>query len=157
MINFSRIENNLYLGSAPANSVDAARLKSMNVTAVLCLQSNDDFKAHRISLEKLQNAYSYNEIQFLRFPIQDFDETDLGNRLPEPVRALNNLLSVGHTVYLHCNVGVCRAPATLLAYLCHYRDMSIQAGLDYIREQRPQVNPYIGAVNRALIELQEGN
>ena len=59
MINFDSIEDNIFLGSAPQSSVDAARLKQMRVTAVLSLQSDADFKSHRIDWKKLQSAYQY--------------------------------------------------------------------------------------------------
>lgn len=153
MINFSRLEQNIFIGSAPQNSVDASRLKQMKITAVLSLQSDGDFKSHQIDWKKLQSAYQYNDITVQRFPIIDFDENDLGNKLADPVHALNALLAVGHRVYVHCNAGVCRAPATVLGYLCHYRDMNIDDGLEYIRSQRPQAHPYIGAVEIALKKL----
>jgi atypical dual specificity phosphatase len=153
MINFNRIEADIFLGSAPANSVDVARLATMKVTAVLSLQSDEDFKTHGINSTKLQSAYDYNRIVLQRFPILDFDEIDLGKRLARPVQSLNNLLSDGHRVYVHCNAGVCRAPATVLGYLCHYRGMSIEQGLEYIRQQRPQANPYLAAVRKSLDDL----
>ena len=153
MINFNKIEPNIFIGSAPQNEVDIARLKQMKVTAVLSLQSDGDFKSHRIDWVKLQSGYSSNEIAIQRFAIIDFDERDLGNKLAEPVKALNTILSQGHCVYVLWNAGVCRAPATVLAYLCHYRDMDIDQGLEYLRRNRPQVHPYISAVEKALGEL----
>lgn len=153
MINFDRIEDEIFVGSAPASSVDVARLKPLRITTVISLQSDEDFKTHRINFAKLQSAYNYNNIALLRYPILDFDEQDLGKRLAEPVKALNRLVSAGHRVYVHCNAGVCRAPATVLGYLCHYRGMSIDEGLAYIRQFRPQANPYISAVKRALEDL----
>jgi len=153
MINFDRIEENIFLGSAPQTSVDVARLKQMKITAVLSLQSDADFSSHRIDWNKLQSNYQYNEITVQRFAIIDFDESDLGNKLADPVKALNALLAVGHRVYVHCNAGVCRAPATVLGYLCHYRGMDIDEGLEYLRRSRPKVHPYISAVEKALIEL----
>ena len=155
MINFDSIEDNIFLGSAPQSSVDAARLKQMKVTAVLSLQSDADFKSHRIDWKKLQSAYQYNDITIERFAIIDFDENDLAEKLAEPVKALNTLLAVGHRVYVHCNAGICRAPATVLAYFRHYRGMSIEEGLDYLRQSRPRVHPYIGAVEKALAQLKE--
>lgn len=155
MINFSQIESDIFVGSAPQNSVDVSRLKQMKVTAVLSLQSNDDLLTHKIDWKKLQSAYQYNDIVVQRFAIIDFDESDLAQKLPEPVRALHQLLSIGHRVYVHCNAGVCRAPATVLTYLCYARGMSMQQGLDYIRRNRPQAHPYIGAVEKALQSLAE--
>lgn len=153
MINFDQIEENIFLGSAPQTSVDATRLKQMKITAVLSLQSDADFKTYRIDWKKLQSAYQYNEITVQRFPIIDFDESDLGNKLAEPVQALNELLMRQHRVYVHCNAGICRAPATVLGYLCHYRNMTIDDGLEYLRQSRPKVHPYIGAVEKALSDL----
>jgi len=66
------------------------------------------------------------------------------------------MLAIGHRVYVHCNAGVCRAPATVLGYLCHYRGMTVDHGLEYLRAKRPQVHPYIGAVEKALEKLSAG-
>ena len=98
MINFDRIEKNIFLGSAPQNSIDAGRLKQMKITVILSLQSDADFKSHKIDWPKLQSVYQHNDINMQRFAIVDFDEADLGNKLAEPVKALNALLTVGHRV-----------------------------------------------------------
>lgn len=152
-MNFSRIGQGIYLGSTPQNMVDVGRLKQMKASAVISLQSDADIKAHHIDWQKLKNAYRDNDIFFQRFPIVDFDEQDLGKKLPKPTRALSELRRLDHQVYVHCNAGICRAPATVLAYLCHYKKMSIEQGLEFIRQQRPQANPYIAAVELALVEL----
>ena len=154
MINFNQIEDSIFIGSAPQNDLDVARLAKMGITAVVSLQSDHDLTAHRIDWEELQRDYQNNNIDIQRFPIIDFDEVDLGNRLPEPIRALASLIDAGHKVYVHCNAGICRAPGTVLGYLCHYRQMTVDQGLGYIRKNRPQANPYKNAVVRALTNLQ---
>lgn len=153
MINLNQIETDIFIGSAPQSSVDVARLSQMNVSAVLSLQSDEDLRSHGMDWKKIQSAYQYNDIKVQRFQIMDFDETDMGNRLVPPVRMLNDLLTQGHRVYVHCNAGVCRAPGTVLAYLCHYRGMTIEQGLEYIRRERPQANPYVEAVTKALDQI----
>ncbi len=155
MINFDQIEDNIFIGSAPQSSIDISRLKSIKISAVLSLQSDDDFRHYNLDWDKLKEAYQQHDILIERFPIADFDETDLGNKVAEPIERLNQLLQVGHTAYVHCNAGICRAPATVLGYLCHYRQMTIDEGLSYLRNKRPQVNPYLAAVERALIQLSE--
>lgn len=157
MINFSRIESDLFVGSAPQGVIDVSRLMQMKITAVLSLQSDEDFKSHRINWEQLKTAYESNSIYVQRFPIIDFDEADLGKKLHEPAKSLHQMLSLKHRVYVHCNAGICRAPATVLAYLCHYRGMSIDDGLQLLRKERPQVHPYIGAVKLALETLSRDN
>lgn len=153
MINFSRIESSLFIGSAPQNEVDVSRLLKMKITAVLSLQSDADLKSHNIDWKKLQSAYEYNNIHAQRFPVIDFDELDLGEKLPAPVNTLNQMLEMQHRVYVHCNAGICRAPATVLTYLCHFRGMTPEEGLAYLRKERPQVHPYMSAVNIALDKM----
>lgn len=153
MINFSRIETDVFIGSAPQSDIDIGRLAQLRISAVLSLQSDDDLVSHRIDWPALQSAYEFNDIYAQRFPITDFDETDLGKKLPAPVHTLNQMLVQKHRVYVHCNAGICRAPATVLAYLCHYRGMTVPQGLEYLRRERPQVHPYLGAVNLALATL----
>lgn len=153
MINFSRIEPAIFVGSAPQNSIDVSRLAQMKITSVISLQSDADLKSHNIDWNKLQSAYREFDIYVQRFPIIDFDEVDLGQKLPAPVKALNTVLALQHRVYVHCNAGICRAPATVLTYLCHYRGMSKEEGLEYIRKERPQVHPYMNAVTLALDEM----
>lgn len=154
MINFGPIEANILIGNAPQSSVDIARLKQLRVTAVISLQSDSDFRAYRINWDKLQKSYQQNDILVQRFPITDFDEMDLGNKVAQPAKALSELLIAGHSVYIHCNAGVCRAPATVLTYLCHYRGMTIEKGLEYIRVGRPQANPYLTAVVKGVAEIE---
>ncbi len=155
MINFSRIEENLFVGSAPHGEIDAKRLSQMKITAVISLQSDDDLKMHRIDWTSLQSAYEAYDIFAQRFAIVDFSESDLGDKLPKPVQSLNHLLAIGHRVYVHCNAGICRAPATVLTYLCHFRGMEPQTALDYLRQQRPQVHPYMTSVDIALRALKQ--
>ncbi|MFT5135606.1 MAG: protein-tyrosine phosphatase [Arenicella sp.] len=153
MINFNRIDSNIFIGSAPQTSQDVARLSQLLVTAVLSLQSDEDFRTHRIDWKNIQSAYQQLDITLQRFQINDFDETDMANKLVSPVVTLNDLLNQGHRVYVHCNAGVCRAPGTVLGYLCSYKDMTIEQGLDYIRRARPQANPYVAAVKKAINQL----
>ncbi len=153
MINFSRIETDIFIGSTPQTETDVTRLKQMKVSAVLSLQSDSDLKTHHIDWKKLQSVYQYNDITVQRFQIIDFDEVDLANKLTSPIKALNSFLSAGHRVYVHCNAGICRAPATVLGYLCHYRGTTMEDGLAYIRENRPQAHPYLNAVSKALAQL----
>lgn len=155
MINFGPVESKLLIGNAPQGRVDVARLKQIRVTAVLSLQSDHDFKTHNIDRKVLLSAYENNDIQLHRIAIIDFDERDLGDKVAKAAETLNQLMSVGHSVYVHCNAGVCRAPATVLTYLCFYRGMTIAEGLAYIRIGRPQAHPYLNAVDRGLLELHQ--
>lgn len=157
MINFDLVEPKVFVGSSPQSDIDVERLAQLKITAVINLQSDDDLKARNINWTDLQTAYQQYGMVVERFPINDFDEADLGNKVAEPIERLDAFLQDGHRVYVHCNSGICRAPAVVLGYLCHYQDMSINAGLQQLHIARPIVSPYRSAVEKALEHLSDND
>lgn len=156
MINLDRIEENLFVGSAPKHVVDVMRLdKQLKITAVLSLQTDSDFKNYKIDIDSLIDAYAMSNIEYSRYPITDFDASDMAKKLVAPVQALHELMEQQHRVYVHCNAGICRAPATVLGYLHVYQGMSLEDGLSYLRSKRPIVNPYMDAVATAVQSIED--
>ena len=155
MINFDLIQAGIYVGSCPSVDQDIAQLKQLKVSSVICLQSDEDLAVREINWPDLENKYRDNDIQIYRFPILDFDENDLANKVAEPIIKLSQLLKNREKVYVHCNSGVCRAPAVVLGYLCHEEGMSIESALSQIRISRPIASPFKSAVKKALLILAE--
>lgn len=113
----SEILPNLFVGSCPKTSGDVKTLQSQGVTAVVNLQSDEDFEYHAISWSSLRAAYFANKIDVRRVPITDFDDSDLREKLVEAVRVRSELIDAGHVVLVHCNVGVNRSPSAAISYL----------------------------------------
>jgi protein-tyrosine phosphatase len=157
MINFDLIQAGIIIGSAPNSPEDVAKLMQLKVSAVICLQSDQDFRDRDVDWPTMQSLYQDSNLPTYRYPILDFDEIDLANKLVEPIRKLHNLLSAKQKVYIHCNAGICRAPAVVLGYLCHYEGMSIEGGLSQIRIARPVASPFRSAVKKALVVLSESD
>jgi protein-tyrosine phosphatase len=135
--------------------MDVHRLANMlRVTAVLSLQSDADLDLHGIPWSVLEEAYIGSDIVVQRYPIRDFDPDDLQARLGDPVDALNALLIANHRVYVHCNAGICRAPAIVIGFLHRYRGMKFGSALQMVRDARPMVNPYMDSVVAALKPLE---
>jgi len=151
MINFDRIEENIFIGSTPRNLIDVNRLsQQLKITAVLSLQSDADFRTHNIDIREIASAYNEAGIEFYRHQITDFDAQDMARKLVEPVQNLAQLMDEAKRVYVHCNAGICRASATVLGYLHIYRGMDLDEGLAFIRSKRPVANPYMDAVRFAM-------
>jgi protein-tyrosine phosphatase len=49
--------------------------------------------------------------------VTDFDSLDLKRQLPVCVMVLDELVSAGYRVYVHCTAGVTRSPTVIAAYL----------------------------------------
>ncbi len=141
MINFSRILDNLIVGSCPATALDARRLAQAGITAVMNLQSDADF--HRLGIDwmALENHYHELGLAVYRIPMIDFDEADIAALLPQAAESLDRALGMGHRVYLHCTAGRERSPTTAVAWLTWYGGYELDDALALVRKARP-VNPY---------------
>ena len=66
--------------------------------------------------------YKQIGIQAEHFPIHDFNEQDLTEKLFEGAQLLNHMINaLDQTVFVHCTAGMGRAPAVVLVYLCLFR------------------------------------
>lgn len=122
MLICSRIQPNLWVGPALLRDRDFKYLLSLEITAVLSLQDEEELGHDGIEKERTQAVRA--ALAFVNVSIKDFDNEDLQLRLPECVDALARLLKQGHTVYVHCNAGISRSPTVVAAYLhwcCHWR------------------------------------
>ena len=151
MINFDLVATDIFVGSCLASTLDVDRLaRDLKVTAVLCLQSDKDFEAYHLPIDKIREACKLNGISWLQRSLIDFDREDMARGIHEPVDALNELLSSGERVYVHCTVGICRSPGTIVGYLHKYRGMSLDAALALVKLNRPIANPYMSALKIAF-------
>jgi predicted protein tyrosine phosphatase len=109
------ILSNLYVGPDPRVQEEYEQLRSLNVTAILSLQTEADVRSGGI--ERARRMAKSAGFGFINAPITDFDKLELQRKLPDCVRKLDRLLRVGHTVYIHCTAGVNRSPTVAVAYL----------------------------------------
>ena len=133
----------LLVGEYPRLEDVEALCRERGVSAVLSLQDEHDLWDKGLSLGELEAAYRRRGVVFRRVPIVDMNERDLSERLPEAVDALHELASAGHTVLLHCNAGVNRAPSVAIAYLCSHRGMTLDEAFDLVKERRGYCLPYM--------------
>ncbi len=152
MINLTRIQSCLYVGTYAQNALDIERLRSgPRVSAILNLQTDEDFAALRLNWADLQQQYLARDLAVIRWPIRDFDPEDLRHRLSGAVGALDQLLQVRHRVYVHCTAGVGRAPAVAIAYLSWVKGWELEAAHTFVIQQRACA-PYIEAIHRATAD-----
>lgn len=135
-MDYSQILPNLFVGSHPDDADDVEALKAAGITAVLNLQSEDDFNYLGIGWSKLHACYFARGIEVRRVAVQDFDDDDLRNKLPEAVQALKELLDLGHTAFVHCSAGVNRSPSTVICYLHWVQGYDLDEAVRLVRNCR---------------------
>ena len=148
-MNVDGIQPRLLVGSCPTSRADIDQLKAgFGVTAVLNLQTEDDFRYMRIDWPDLETHYRKTGIVVRRNPVRDFDPVSLRENLPQCVTHLDALLRAGHTVYVHCNAGINRSPTTIIAYL-HWVEGQELGEAAWLVTSRHACEPYIMAISQA--------
>ena len=150
-MNLDQILPNIFLGSCPMSSSDIERLKSdFGITAVLNVQTDEDMAYWETAWADLAAAYQEAGIECRRVPVRDFQPGDLCRRLPDCVKALDDLLRSGHAVYVHCSAGMNRSPSTVVAYLHWVGGMTLDEAADVVMQRR-FCDPYLDAIRQATV------
>lgn len=155
-LNWSRLRDNLVIGSCPMTTEDIGIIRAeTGGTALLSLQS-EACRAHfGIDYAKLRAYAASRDLAMVNEPMLDFDPPDQRRNLPRAVRSLRDLLDAGHVVYLHCTAGRDRAPLTTLAYLTFVEMQSVGDAIALISAARPQAMPSREAYDGCRADLVE--
>ncbi|KAG2038748.1 protein-tyrosine phosphatase-like protein [Suillus americanus] len=82
----------------------------------------------------------------LRIDILDKPSADLRPHLEGACQYIANALKSGGNVLVHCQQGVSRSPAIVIAYLIHDLGMSYDQAYALVKRRRPCINPNPGFV-----------
>jgi protein-tyrosine phosphatase len=145
------LANKLLVGSCPENEADIEQLKAAGVSAVLNLQTDEDFRQRDIDWRAMEAGYRRLGIEVRRWPITDFSPSDMRSKLRACVRLLNGLIRAGHAVYVHCNAGINRSPTAAVAYLHWVEKWDLDAAHRHVTDCRP-CDPYIAEIVLAPAE-----
>jgi protein-tyrosine phosphatase len=139
----------VYVGSYPTSTEDADRLRrDLGITAVLNLQTDEDFAELDVPWAALDEHYRGLGIELRRIPARDFDQEDLRRKLPHCVETLSRLLDDGHTVYVHCTAGMGRSPTVVVAYLHWVEGWDLDEAARHVIQCRPS-SPDVRAIQSA--------
>ena len=123
----------LLVGPCPLDSQEFLYLKSRAVSAILSLLTPDD--EAKLGISGIVEATRI-DLEYRNVAVNDFDDLDLKRKLSTCVEVLDDLLSKGHTVYVHCTAGVTRSPTVVTAYL-HWRlGWNLEEAFDHVQRLR---------------------
>ena len=136
------------MGPYPRDPAQVLSLQRSGISAVLNVQSDIDFRDRAIHWESFWKFYVARGIHVVRYPIRDFDSADLCEKLPAAVDALDQLMTGGHSVYLHCTAGVNRSPTVAIAWLVTHRGFKLDAAHAHFMAIRSMAVPDLSALRR---------
>lgn len=147
MLQVARARAHLFFGGAPQAREAIDELARRGVTAVLCLETDDDIAEYGLQWSHLEHWYAERGIVARRVPILDFSPDAIVAQLDEALGILAVLLSDGHTVYVHCSEGLSRSPTIVIAHLVRAEGLSLDRALDVVTRARPSIQPYARALD----------
>lgn len=156
-MDYSCILENLFVGSCPRSTTDIDLLiRDYGITAVLCLQTDEDIRYLSLDFERIQASYTSYGITLKRVPIRDFDPVDLREKLPESVRVLMELLEARKKVYVHCTAGCWRSPSIIIAFLHCRLGWTLDQAVSHLKNSHP-CTPDVEAIRLASEHMSRGS
>jgi protein-tyrosine phosphatase len=159
-MNYTRILDDLIVGSCLQTPQDVEKLEAEGVTTVLQLQEDSDLAYFSLDNEPIrERCAAGKQIEHIRHAVRDFDPYSLRRRLPEAVALIAQrtaaLGSANGTTYIHCTAGLGRAPATALAYMWWFKGMPLNDAYAHLTALRP-CKPREDAIREAAVDLLYG-
>lgn len=148
---FNRMgDKNIYIGPYPQSYNDFKEIAQANINSILNVQTDKDLNHRQINHNQQKNECKELGIEITRYPIEDFDQDDLENKLKGAGDTLKKLLDKGKTVYVHCTAGMSRAAATVIIYLVLYEDFSVEEAREFVKKYRPIICPNWDVINKVV-------
>jgi hypothetical protein len=157
-MNYTRILDDLIVGSCLQTSDDVTVLENEGVTTVMCLQENSDMEYFSLDVKPIrERCASGGTIDHIRHAIRDFDPYSLRRRLPGAVALIaQNAQQPGHgTTYVHCTAGLGRAPATALGYMWWVKGIPLNEAYSNLTSLRP-CKPREDSIREAAVDMLYG-
>ncbi|KAL9247907.1 hypothetical protein vseg_021286 [Gypsophila vaccaria] len=142
---YSKITEQIYVGSCLQTETDVEALARMGVTAVLNFQSMVEAENWGINSSLIKECCQRCSILMINYPIREGDSFDMRRKLPFSVGLLLRLLKKSHRVFVTCTTGFDRSPASVIAYLHWMTDTSLNAAYNFVtglhscRPNRPAI------------------
>ena len=149
-------DKNIYIGDCPQTLNDINELKNRNINAILNLQSENEINSRQINKELINNEAEKNSIEIVNFPIDEFSNEDLINKLKEAGDKLRELVKEGDIVFVHCGDGMNRSACTIIIYLILYEKFTLEQARDYVKQYHNVICPNYKALNAVVEKYAKG-
>jgi atypical dual specificity phosphatase len=104
----------------------------------------DEYKENKIKTiinitEEIPNYYE-SKIRYYKYAIKDDGNDDITDILIETSHIINNSLSSGKNVFVHCYMGASRSASVIVYYLVKHHNMSLTNAINFVKSKRDVVN-----------------
>jgi hypothetical protein len=146
MLHLSQIVPNVFVGCCLTSTDEIDELSAIPITAVLNLQTDDDFHLDNIDWQRLSEHYRQVEVQMVRIDVRGPGVLQV--KLTDCLDALRNLLGNRRVVLVHCTEGKNRSPTVVIAYLHRVLGWDLDDAVRHVKGKWPISDPYLEVVTR---------
>ena len=145
----------IFIGPYPQLEEDTEAMKEAGITGVFNVQTQIDIDHRGVNWPLMCQYYKARGITPVHFPIHDFNEQHLTERLMDAAITLNDMVNKqGLKVYVHCTAGMGRAPASAICYFILYKKVSMWRDLAacdrFVKTHRKVSTPNMKAMGNAI-------
>lgn len=128
---YSKITENIYIGSDLCKGSDcpihSEQFKTLGVSAEINLTAE-----HKEIPPDAIDLYTWMPVIDHTSPSPD--QLEIGTSI------IDQVVSKGKTIYVHCKAGHGRSPTMVAAYLIRFKEMGLDQAISYVSSQRPGVH-----------------
>ncbi|OMO59157.1 hypothetical protein CCACVL1_25042 [Corchorus capsularis] len=131
-MHYSKITEQIYVGSCIQTDADVETLSDAGITAILNFQGGVEAENWGINSKSINEACQRLNILMINYPIKDGDSYDIRKKLPFSVGLLLRLLKKNHRVFVTCTTGFDRSSTCVIAYLHWMTDTPLHAAHNFV-------------------------
>jgi protein-tyrosine phosphatase len=147
MLHLGQIVPNVYVGSCLSSTDEIDELTRTPITAVLNLQTDDDFNLENIDWPRLAEHYRQVHVEVVRIEVRGPGVLQV--KLADCLDAICNLLGNGRVVLVHCTEGKNRSPTVVIAYLQRVLGWDLDDAVRHVKSKWPMSDPYLEVLTQS--------
>lgn len=133
------LPNQLYLGPALQNQKEE-------------LQKDAPLVTHIANITQQEPSPFPDVFKYLRISILNQETVRIYEHFDDFIKFIDEALSEGGAVYVHCARGVSRSASFVIAYLIRRKGMTLKEAFEFVKQRRSAISPNPGFMKQ-LMEL----